>query len=202
MAGSLEAATSLSVVMMSLADCVAAVSAPITPVVEAPAVEAVTPAPEATPTIEPAPAIVAEVAVPSSVVEHAADLPTALAAPLPVDQLRSMLDALDRRMAAYVADVRGEVGSVGSAMGGLNTALANVQSQHLQLRNELQTQEGMHTQNLNARFHELREDVRDGLADVRSELRALAAEQRHARTVIVAVVLIAAAAVIAVTIAF
>ena len=113
-----------------------------------------------------------------------------------------MLDALDRRMAAYVADVRGEVGSVGSAMGGLNTALANVQSQHLQLRNELQTQEGMHTQNLNARFHELREDVRDGLADVRSELRALAAEQRHARTVIVAVVLIAAAAVIAVTIAF
>ena len=118
------------------------------------------------------------------------------------DELRSMLDALDRRMAAYVADVRGEVGSVGSAMGGLNTALANVQSQHLQLRNELQTQEGMHTQNLNARFHELREDVRDGLADVRSELRALAAEQRHARTVIVAVVLIAAAAVIAVTIAF
>ena len=129
-------------------------------------------------------------------------LPPPTPAGLSRDELRSMLDALDRRMAAYVADVRGEVGSVGSAMGGLNTALANVQSQHLQLRNELQTQEGMHTQNLNARFHELREDVRDGLADVRSELRALAAEQRHARTVIVAVVLIAAAAVIAVTIAF
>lgn len=130
-----------------------------------------------------------------------ASLPPAPAS-LSRDELRSMLDALDRRMAAYVADVRGEVGSIGSGLSGLSTAMANVQSQHLQLRNELQTQEGMHTQNLNARFHELREDLRDGLADVRSELRALAAEQRHARTVIVAVVLIAAAAVIAATIAF
>ncbi len=118
------------------------------------------------------------------------------------DEMRAMLDALDRRMAAYVADVRGEVGSLGSALAGLNAAMSNVQSQHLQLRNELQTQEGVHTQNLNARFHEMREDMRDSLADVRSELRTLATEQRHARALIVAVVLVAAAAVIAVTLAF
>ena len=45
-------------------------------------------------------------------------------------------------------------------------------------------------------------DMRDSLADVRSELRTLATEQRHARALIVAVVLVAAAAVIAVTLAF
>ncbi len=181
-------------------------------VVEFPAHDAVraadaTKAPAATgqrtPVVRENPPVAPTAAAPAAVEPtHTAARAAAPVVGMTREEFHSMLEAMDRRMAAYVADVRGEVGALGSALAGLNAAVSNVQSQHLQLRNELQTQEGQQAQNLNARFHDVRDDLRDGLADVRTELRALATEQRHARTTIVAVVLMAAALIVAVTLAF
>lgn len=117
------------------------------------------------------------------------------------DELHARLDAMDRRMAAYVADVRSEVGSLNAALAGANTSLANLQSQHLQLRTELQANHKQFLQDWQMRFLEMRDEQRGGAAEARAALREIAAEQRTARTVIVAAVLAAAAIVAALVLA-